>query len=368
MCATILDQAPRSETNPLIVIADMTASINDFASSADFVETVSQASMSGKDFLLIGVDGHDARQVMRGRLSDDSDPKSATRANQAKAMPQCLQERISSAAMPNQAGTDLQSAFELSASLVQLASEDTILVSSDGLSNSGAWRLDESSTAADARKLAEDWVAQYPIDLGGARLAWDSLGDSSQVPTSRITWMQDLAQGLCDAMLATGCEDIATPSRASHRNSALPVAPDDNPITWASITAVSEPDLCTVNLPSAVLFEADSYSLTDSAKNTLEPWVQVINGGGSTTVTGHVANVPGSAPDDLEAFSLARAEAVTNALVAMGADPGKLNSVGVGATQPMVDDRLPNGELDESVAGANRRVTLKIKGSNVCPA
>lgn len=370
-CRMILDQDPTGEANPTVVITDLTASVASATSSAVFDEAISAASLEGRDYLVVAVDGGDARQVAQGRLSSDANERSATRKNESEAMPGCLRDLVLQTAAPTQPGSDLHSAFQLVTSVVPLDAGDVVVVSSDLLTNVGQWQLDAHSTASESpRDVAAAWLANAPIDMGGAALVWSGIADADEVPNNRIAWLRELASGLCEELNATGCDAITTPGSVGSRATDVPSGPHDPAIVWAEAAVEPDADLqtCTIDLPGALLFNSNSDVVTSAARAELERWVPVITSGERTIITGHTASPQDSTPEGLVEFSLRRATAVRDVLVELGVDPAKLEVRGAGDTDPVVEDRLPNGSLDESVAGANRRVEIRIERVTTCQA
>ena len=90
--------------------------------------------------------------------------------------------------------------------------------------------------------------------------------------------------------------------------------------------------------------------LDDVATKLNQPGVQIE----SMTITGHTDNV-GSAPAN-QRLSERRAEAVKAYLVAKGVDGSKIKTSGRGLTQPVADNKTPQGRAQ------NRRVELEVSG------
>ena len=90
--------------------------------------------------------------------------------------------------------------------------------------------------------------------------------------------------------------------------------------------------------------------LDDMALKLTQPGVQI----DSMTITGHTDSV-GSAASN-QRLSERRAEAVKSYLVAKGVDGSKIKTVGRGLTQPVADNKTPQGRAQ------NRRVELEVSG------
>ena len=91
--------------------------------------------------------------------------------------------------------------------------------------------------------------------------------------------------------------------------------------------------------------------LDEVAAKLTEPGVQI----DSMTITGHTDSV-GSAASN-QRLSERRAEAVKSYLVAKGVDGSKIKTVGRGLTQPVADNKTPQGRAQ------NRRVDVEIVGA-----
>lgn len=90
--------------------------------------------------------------------------------------------------------------------------------------------------------------------------------------------------------------------------------------------------------------------LDDVATKLKQPGVQI----DSMTITGHTDSV--GKPASNQRLSERRAEAVKSYLVSKGIDGSKIRTVGRGQTQPVADNKTPQGRAQ------NRRVELEVSG------
>ncbi len=90
--------------------------------------------------------------------------------------------------------------------------------------------------------------------------------------------------------------------------------------------------------------------LDDVAAKLQQPGVQI----DSMTITGHTDSV--GKPASNQRLSERRAEAVKSYLVSKGIDGSKIKTVGRGQTQPVADNKTPQGRAQ------NRRVELEVSG------
>ena len=99
-------------------------------------------------------------------------------------------------------------------------------------------------------------------------------------------------------------------------------------------------------------FDSDSDKLRDESKPTLDLLVAILKAHADwkLTIEGHTDST--STPQHNEQLSLARANAVKNALVAGGIDASRLTTAGLGATKPVATNDTALGRA------ANRRVEV----------
>jgi outer membrane protein OmpA-like peptidoglycan-associated protein len=169
---------------------------------------------------------------------------------------------------------------------------------------------------------------------------------------------------------ADGCPDIDNDS-----DHVLDIA-DKCPSEQETMNGFDDDDGCPDTVPADVdglrgtieglLYADGETAVRDSAKRSLENIKKVMDAHPSLKIVlvGHTDDQEAKAfaepgkPVDMESLntdlSLARAEAVRQALIAMGVPQGRIVVDGVGAEEPVADNSTAKGRL------ANRRVELKL--------
>jgi len=182
------------------------------------------------------------------------------------------------------------------------------------------------------------------------------------------SWTPDKAIAECDPDLVKKPVPVVKPTAAAAPPPPPPPpAPVAAPITAAPVAAVPVvvPPPPPVKRTVAVTLGADATfdtgkadlkpegraKLDDVAAKLRDPSVSI----DSMTVTGHTDNV-GSAASNLK-LSERRAEAVKTYLVGKGLDGSKIRTQGKGLTQPITDNKTPQGRAQ------NRRVEVEVTGA-----
>jgi outer membrane protein OmpA-like peptidoglycan-associated protein len=111
-----------------------------------------------------------------------------------------------------------------------------------------------------------------------------------------------------------------------------------------------------VGLPNRILFDRDSYKLSDEARLDLGQIADILMRYPETTiiVTGHTDNIEGANHKQL--LSEYRAQSVTDYLVSRGVQARRITSIGYGDTRPITSNAT------ETERKRNRRVELELKG------
>jgi outer membrane protein OmpA-like peptidoglycan-associated protein len=211
-------------------------------------------------------------------------------------------------------------------------------------------------SAAQASALQDAAVAAF----GPGTVAEVNVVDG--VPTA--SWTQnagDLFAGLAqigeldfgidaDGAMLTGAS--ADPAAAEQAVSAA-VAP--LPLTVALQQSGPTPEEAAVINGTIIRFAPDSVTLDAEARQKAADLADALRRFPDigVTLTGHIA-IPVGTEDDAIAFSLRRAQAVADALVADGIAADRIELAGAGSSQPVGDNGTAEG------AAANRRVTVLI--------
>lgn len=138
-------------------------------------------------------------------------------------------------------------------------------------------------------------------------------------------------------------------------NAAVQAALGEIPLTSTLEQAgPTEAEAATIN-GTVVRFTADSVTLDAAARKKVAALADALRRFPTIGVnlTGHIA-IPVGTEDDAIAFSLRRAQAVADALVAAGIDAERIDIFGAGSSDPVGDNSTAEG------AAANRRVTVLI--------
>lgn len=161
----------------------------------------------------------------------------------------------------------------------------------------------------------------------------------------------DLDFGIdADGAMLTGA--AADPAAAQE---AVAAAVDPLPLTAAlQQSGPTEQEAAVIN-GTIIRFTADSVTLDAEARQKAAELADALRRFPEigVTLTGHIA-IPVGTEDDAIAFSLQRAQAVADALVADGIAADRIELAGAGSSQPVGDNSTAEG------AAANRRVTVLI--------
>lgn len=120
------------------------------------------------------------------------------------------------------------------------------------------------------------------------------------------------------------------------------------------IQIINEGDHLVVRMPDDILFAVDSADITPALRDDLRALAANLNRYPDSTVQviGHTDNTGGTAYN--QGLSERRAAAVSNTLVADGVSAGRVQSRGLGETQPIASNDTAVGKA------SNRRVEVKI--------
>lgn len=115
-----------------------------------------------------------------------------------------------------------------------------------------------------------------------------------------------------------------------------------------------------VTLAEEAYFEPASTQLKSDMKTKLDGVLQETAVGMTVDVVvmvGHADNTEGKSAADRRTLSVSRAEAIKAYFVSKGVESAKIYAEGKGDTQPVADNRQPEGRAK------NRRVEIEIVGS-----
>lgn len=239
----------------------------------------------------------------------------------------------------------------------------TAVVVSSGLQTDGplaidalGWDLVGSDAVFDQAVAAE-----LLPDLRGKTVVFAGIGDvagpQDRLPDRLRSRLVRMWTGLCERAGAVECrvdsEIAGTGTPVSSRPTPATSIPADPVLalpTGAAQPAVTE-------LPADVLFEPNSARLLPDATALLRSVADGVPGA-RIDLVGRTATW-GSA-ESSRAFSLLRAQACRDALVAAGVPADRISVTGLGFDQPLVDDVDAAGRLIPDAARRNRTVTMTI--------
>ncbi len=235
----------------------------------------------------------------------------------------------------------------------------TAVVISSGLQTTGALAVprlgwDQVGSAAVVEQAKRDRLVP---DLRGKRVVFTGLGEVSSpqeaLPAPLRERLVALWLGICRAG-GGDCSIDTDPLVGGAPLSTEPVptvpVPQPPPIPVGSRAPIE--------LPSDTLFDPDSTALRPDAEALMRRVAAALGGRGANLV-GHTASV--GPADTARALSLRRAEAVRDALVALGVPATALTVTGVGFDQPLAPDRDGAGDLVPAAAQRNRTVSVTIR-------
>ena len=172
-----------------------------------------------------------------------------------------------------------------------------------------------------------------------------------------INWTPEKAIAGCE-----GGEDEAADTAAAAKaddsaakDSASPGADSDAATAAAAASADDKPVVEKISLAAGATFDHGGSTLSDEGKAEIAALVEQFKGRGVTAVTieGHTDSSGDEAFN--QQLSEDRAEAVKAELVAQGANPDKIRTVGYGESKPVADNSTREGRAQ------NRRVEISVE-------
>lgn len=353
-CATLFGLEPSAETPTMTIVVDATESTLASDFPTQLKDAIFATSLANGTLSIIAVDGEDApaQWVLSGVALNDSTIGDGVRRHTriAEIAPACAELEARRAA-PTHPGTDLATALRLAGG--SPARTGTIWVQSDGLSSVGALDFDTvqiGTAPADAIGPALAGVGELP-EWSGQTVVFAGLGATRGAALSQkaVSWLQDAYLGICSTAGADSCSIADGVTTGVERTAELPEdAPVALPLTE---TVVVRGDACVFTL-GGVYFGADSSILTTEALDQLAGIAtSMIAAPGSTArIVGHTAG-DGDPNDPL---AVERAVAVQQSLAERGVASARMETSGVGSSQPI-------GTPEQ-----NRRVELEVTGLDSC--
>ncbi|GIG20649.1 hypothetical protein Cch01nite_13730 [Cellulomonas chitinilytica] len=368
-CADVFSRTVPGASDRIVVVADHTASGAPSAMPDALRDAIAAASLVDGTITVVAVDGEGAAPAIVAKdaaLSTEGARDRPSVAELAGHMPACVEQVLLPQATPHAPGTDLHRALSLASELVTPGTAVYLL--SDMVSTTGPFALNEQLLSLPADDAAARVAAAAPLDLRGAALSVDGIGNTSTaLLTADRDWLRDLTAALCTRWDATGCDDIRTnPVNATSRGG----LPDDPMPAFPAVEVTSSAGTCTFEVPASLAFAGDSAQLAADAHEVFAPAIDLLrhNEAATATIVGHTASSGAHTAAELVDLSQRRADAVADVFVTGGVSEDRLTVTGVGDTQPRVEDIDPaTGQQIEPLAATERRVDVVVEGAP-CPA
>lgn len=368
-CREVLDRSVGDAPNRIVLVWDATASRAEAGLPEPLKEDLVEASMSGGSLTIVAVDGAEvpARPiVVDAALNTAGDLTRPSVAKVAQIIPTCVEEIFTEAVRPQSPGSDVYRALSVAGEYVGQASTapTTVWVLSDLFTTDGQMGLSPDLLHQDASAAAESISSQAPLDLHGATVRLSGLGATiDPLLTEHRTWLTTYAEGLCDGWNATGCADIqAIPASSGARD--VTGLPEDPTPAFPSAGPIAQDRGCSYVLPAHLTFAGDSAELRPGAGELLsDATAQLLQDDeGRVFIHGHTASSGLYTEDQLIDLSTARAEAVATYLQAKGVHPDRIETRGLGDSQPLAEDIDPSTGLQiPEIAARERRVEITLE-------
>ncbi|WP_347727637.1 OmpA family protein [Streptomyces sp. CAU 1734] len=278
----------------------------------------------------------------------------------------CLEDRLRklSARAPGTSRTDLLGALAAAGERLGPGGKRTIVVATDGLTNTGC--ADLRSAGFDGGDEIEAVVrncrgaGELP-NLTGAEVSMVGLGRSARgaAPSSPQTaWLTELWERLCRATGASSCDVTATARTqpAAQRGGSIGVG--EPAVTFPAVSERPAGRIITLTLPGSVLFATDRAELSPTAREALDRSARRIRelGALSVAVLGHTDSR--GSEEQGERLSLARAQAVRLALQDRGITVASAR--GYSDERPKCHPEYLDGLPQHSAMACNRRVEINV--------
>ena len=385
-CAAVGAAAAAAEEQPVAVAVLICNSANRAApdfSSPKLQEAVKKAVGTYGYICVISVDG-DPAIVLKGSCDIDprykeADPQKL--AQEASARTIQLMSQIQSV-RADDPEVDLLSAMHLAVRTLADApagSRKCILIIDSGLSTIGLvdFRNNLLNGEADAIAAALDEMEAIP-DLTGVEVAWQGIGDVAQPQAPLSPRQVNQLKAIWTAIIRQGggtLSWIETPPASSETDDALPTVSTvslamEVPLAFEP-KAMEEPafafDEPVFLRESQVRFVGDSDAFVDAeaAAETVKPIAELMQKNTDLQLL-LVGTTAGDATSDYAlALSSGRADAVKKLLVSLGVDGARIQTIGMGSSDPW---HIANAGLQGELASQNRKVVLINAESDVAQA
>lgn len=230
--------------------------------------------------------------------------------------------------------------------------------------------ITDALAAADALKLLASGSASYDgktwsvtgeaATPGGSALVAKALGEEASAWHVAVT---DPVAPPPAAPPTIASEPEPSEPAATNQVAAEPAQETTASVSTAPRAATNDIAACSATLSqlsaqNGILFKSGAALLADGAEPVLAAMAAAANQCPVTAldVAGHTDS-DGEASANL-ALSVARAEAVINALINLGVDPSRLYAIGYGESQPVADNGTAAGKAQ------NRRIVVSIRQAN----
>lgn len=364
-CAT----AARARTLPdepgLAVVVDATASRGHTTLPDGTVGAMAEVGRAGGRITVVGVEGPDAPAqvlvhgvaVLDPELVDTPREEGALRTGLA-----CVVRAVAGYT-PTAPGSDPYAAVNAAVGMLTVRDGGRLEVVSDLWSTGGVVRLSqgvdpgETPVAPLAAQLAERGLAR----LDGLAVGFHGVGTFAGRPGDEAVtrWLEQLA---ADSATAAGAASVQV-----DRDGGTPVPGPVGPADPVALGAV-QPAVVTAGsshrLSGNAFFEPGSAALKPGTEERLADLAAQLapRKGSRAEIVGHVASWGDERYRDQ--LSTARAAAIRDALVRLGADPAALSVRGAGSRERLAEDLAPDGTLLPAEAAQNRRVDVRVAAAS----
>lgn len=169
-------------------------------------------------------------------------------------------------------------------------------------------------------------------------------------PAAR-TALTKIMLGLCAKMNAASCDAISGPISQDPSTAS-------NAVDIVTLNQITTRCVGQASIDTSIAFDPFSSILLSNVDSVLVPIAEGMKrcaAGATINAIGHSALLPGTPADTV--LEEARAQAVLNRLVALGAPA---STIGTAAAGGQIVDNLPNGVFHEALASRNRTVVLTV--------